>query len=95
MDTTQQGMDRVASLEFAKELRAFIYEWRRTGRSDEEGQHMMLALVAFTLMDKTPNEVAPREFQCFVDEHVVEINQVIDRALATLMCHDVEGTTVQ
>ena len=97
MEITQQGRDKVNSLEFQQELRQFVQAWIAAGKPAEEGQRLAISRVALELAGWTDwnSPPAKEEFKRFVDAHVSEINEAFGRGLGTLMTSDVEGSAVQ
>jgi hypothetical protein len=98
LEITETGEARIATLEFAEEVRKFIRAWRAAGKPEEEGQKMVVARIALALIERD-GESGPaitqaegREFEQFVDEHVPEIHAAVGKCLDTLICNDTNET---
>jgi hypothetical protein len=52
LEITETGEVRIATLEFAEEVRKFIRAWRAGGKPEEEGQKMVVARIALALIER-------------------------------------------
>jgi hypothetical protein len=89
---TEAGRIKVASPQFAEEVRGFIRTWRTSGKSEAEGKRMVITRIALELASH--NGIVPEreEFSRFLDENVAEINAAASTMLANAMISDSKDT---
>ena len=86
---TEAGRERVASPEFAEELRTLIVQCRASGKSEEEGKPFIIAKVALALASLEGIEPdMGTEFAKYANGNAEEIDAAIGQCLKTLMIDD-------
>lgn len=85
---TEAGRRKVATPEFAEEVRKFVSAWRRSGKPEEEGKRLVIARIALELASHNGMTPDGQEFKLFIDESVAEINAAAATMLANVMSKD-------
>lgn len=91
LEITDAGRACVSSPEFAEEMRRFTKNLRAQGWDEGQGMALVITRIAVALagLEEPPsNPDGLAEFARFVDQHVAEIDNILDAMLKTLMLHD-------
>lgn len=97
LEITDARRTRVASPEFAEDMRRFTKDLRAQGFEERNGIALIVTRIAVALagLEEPPSDRAGlAEFARFVDQHVAEIDNIADAMLKTLMLHDEASDTV-